>query len=533
MKKWEKLYRILFVGLPAALYLSYYPVIPLGSDATMNFELSVALLWLVATALCGVGALASRGELWAAVCKWVRRKWLWMLFPVWVTLSVIWSLNMVRGALTVGVVWLIMIAVVEMIELREMVADEWVRRWFPRVFVGATLLVCVWCVAQCVMDVMGVSREYSLLCLGCTSRTFGFPHPNGFAIEPQFMGNLLIAPAMTLGYMCLKKQNSKISERECSRGDNFYNGSGGVRTKLQFRDSLRDRCKNYSGSHFLCSEILLFCFSATLFLTFSRGAIYAFLVGVAVMSAVGIVKKMGWKRLAAVWGLIVGAFMVTLVAQGVMAEVGPTNDTFGTAVAKVLNHLSLGVVDVRGSQSDSLSEKTQAPSSGSEVVEKPVENSDENRGDVDVSESGTMARQEAIFDGYAEESTNIRVGLTNAALAVWMRDFKTLAVGVGIGGAGEALYKYGFNDSPKEIVQNEYASVLVETGAVGAILAFVMVVLGVRFLVRRRMWAVVCLVVAYCVSLFFFSGVANALQIYVMPAVLAVSGLSQRKSSKD
>ena len=43
--KWvEKINRFLWVVMPAALYLSYYPVIALGSNESMNFEWSVALL---------------------------------------------------------------------------------------------------------------------------------------------------------------------------------------------------------------------------------------------------------------------------------------------------------------------------------------------------------------------------------------------------------------------------------------------------------------------------------------------------------
>ena len=362
--------------------------------------------------------------------------------------------------------WLIVLAVVEIIELREIVASEWVRRWFPRVFVGATLVVCAWCVAQCVMDVMGVPREYTLLCPGCVSQMFGFPHPNGFAIEPQFMGNLLIAPAITLLYL--------TGPAGCCPPPKMTHAFLGV--------PLHTR-------HPLGIKIIIFCVISALFLTFSRGAIYAFVAGVVVMSVVGVLKKVGWKRLVLIWGMVFAAFVVTLNAQGLMAELGPTDDTYFTGITKALNHLSLGTIDVHA-----------AP---------------------------------AAFDGYVEESTDVRVGLTRAALAVWMRDFKTFSVGVGIGGAGEALYQYGFNDSPKEIVQNEYASVLVETGVVGAILALVMVVLGVRFLVQKRMWVIICLVVAYGVSLFFFSGVANALQVYLMPAVLAIIGLSLRKSSKD
>lgn len=42
-----KIYKFLLCGLPVALFFSYYPVISLGTNSTMNFELSIVLIWLV------------------------------------------------------------------------------------------------------------------------------------------------------------------------------------------------------------------------------------------------------------------------------------------------------------------------------------------------------------------------------------------------------------------------------------------------------------------------------------------------------
>ena len=203
------------------------------------------------------------------------------------------------------------------------------------------------------------------------------------------------------------------------------------------------------------------------------------------------------KRLGVVWGMMILSFLFTLNLQGILAQVGPTNDTYGTGVAKVLNHLSLGIIDVRGGEDG--------------VVEKPVENFEEgNAGD-------------AVFDGYVEESTGIRMELTKNAVAVWAQDARTMLFGVGIGGAGQAMYDMGLTGSPKEIIQNEYASLLAETGLVGVICFVWLVIMMIREFMKSQMSGMLfSLLVAYAVSLLFFSGLANALQIYLMPAVLYI-----------
>ncbi len=154
----------------------------------------------------------------------------------------------------------------------------------------------LWCWLQCVLDVAGVDRGATLLCAGCTYQSFGFPHPNGLAIEPQFMGNILIAPTL-LALWCIKSK--LISPKD---------------TKL--------KVLLVAISFFLC---------ATLFLTFSRGAIYAFGIGLLVMIIWGICQK----RFRPSHIIIpVCAFVLTLCVQGIMATASPTHENIQTEATK-------------------------------------------------------------------------------------------------------------------------------------------------------------------------------------------------------
>jgi len=528
------LFKNLLNILPLFLFFSYYPVITLGRGEAMNFELSLPLIWLVVFDTVAVVLMIKRRILWKGLKgKW----WLWVLLPVWLTVSALWSLNFVRGLLTVGILWLIYIAGYGMWQLKGLLDAGFRRRWW-KWFFGATFLVCAWCVVQCMLDVAGVPRECTLLCPGCTYHMFGFPHPNGFAIEPQFMGNLLLAPAIVTAWIYLKKHNSKNLKLERSRGVVLTTGQADSAPNYSSGSSSVPVVKTTTGSRFLGSKFLLLCFfiiSMTLFLTFSRGAIYAFIVAMVFMSVTCRPKRLIrdtlegarpslWSRvkrfraLGTVWLIIICAFVCALNLQGVMAQVSPTNDTYTDGVAKVVNQLSLGVIDIRGD----------------EVVEKPVENPEDNRGG-GTDENGTAepeeigaleesdAREEAVFDGYVAESTDTRLRLTGAAVTVWKRDFKTAIFGVGLGGAGWALYAEGLSPAPKEIVQNEYASLLLETGIVGIVLLILTLVLVIKVMIRSSAsGALLALLVAYGVTLLFFSGLPNALQIYLMPVVLMV-----------
>ena len=277
MRKVEKVFRGFLYVLPAILYFSYYPVISLGSDGTMNFELSLPLLWLVVFDLFSFG-LFFKDKLWKSLGK----KWGWLLFPSFLSLSILWSPNKIRGILTAGILWLIYFAVFSFYEYREILLNKDFRKRFLRVFFISSLVVCFWCLLQCVLDLAGVTREATLMCEGCTYKTFGFPHPNGLAIEPQFMGNLLLAPAIMAGWMALRNPR-KI--------------------------------------------LLLVVFTSTLFLTFSRGAIYAFILAMVVLTVWEIWKTKKWRAMI-LWLVVILSFVFTLNLQGIFAQVSKTNDTY-------------------------------------------------------------------------------------------------------------------------------------------------------------------------------------------------------------
>ena len=200
--------------------------------------------------------------------------------------------------------------------------------------------------------------------------------------------------------------------------------------------------------------------------------------------------------------MIAGAFLFTLNTQGIMAQVSPTNDTYGSGVAKVLNHLSLGIIDIRQKDTNEVGD----------VDDKS-----------DVAEDVGTDENNSIYDGYVVESTEIRKMLTRNAIKVWSKDFRTVMFGVGIGGAGQAMYDAGLIDSPKEIVQNEYASLLLEVGLVGVVLAIVLLIMVVRVVIKTPAnMVILTMMVAYGVSLVFFAGLPNALQIYLLPTIVAV-----------
>ena len=144
-------------------------------------------------------------------------------------------------------------------------------------------------------------------------------------------------------------------------------------------------------------------------------------------------------------------------------------------------------------------------------MEKPVENLRE------------VSTKVAYFDGYVVESTNVRMKMNYVASKLWMKDFQTMVFGVGLGGAGQALYNNGLTEWPKEIVQNQYMSLLLETGLIGVIILILTLVFVVVLAIKMKQSVVILtLMVAYGVSLTFFAGLPNALQVYLMPMLLVV-----------
>ncbi len=658
MKILRKILWLLVYALPAVLFFSYHPVISLGANQSMNFELSLPLLWLVifdllsfiyliiyALQLSRASATAhtSKSHLFTLNLIGIsdRRFFLFTLFPLYATISVFWSPNPLRGLLTAGIIWLLFYAIFSLLYVLPLGGrPRRLRFHVLLVMFIAAVLVCKFCYAQSIMDVAGLSRDTSLLCLGCTYRSFGFPHPSGFAIEPQFMGNLLLAPTLVALYMVAfrprKFAKNMIAEAE-------YLEKTAEHQLLQ--DKIHLPRPNWKRWQFIGMVVLAGFLSLTLFFTFSRGAIYAYAIAILILIIFAL------KRHQFSWTLItipVVSFILSLGLQGTFAAVGPTVETFTSAVTKSIHQLSLGLIDLRSlatnvkdnedSTSSDNSTKAQETSQDSTNSSHSVENSEGNCGKLvdksaetvdnstknvenqpknvensqnsvdnstencakpvqnphktveelakivdksvenheEKSAAGSEKAQEsAIFEGYVPESTNIRLSLNAAALETWLSapghpqittnigcfrpssaedpqcasQFSitptSMLFGVGLGGAGTAMHARTPDKvtSPKEIVQNQPFSLLLETGIIGILLALLGLVIAfwpqifpAKFLDGRAASAtsstettfwhhpalplLVSLIVAYLITLNFFSGLPNALHIYLMPPLL-------------
>lgn len=450
MKKISKIYRALLLLAPIAFFFSFWPALSFGESDTMHFKLPLVLIWLVVFDIVSICFLFVKKSF-----KDIKKySWL-LLLPVFIAVSLIWSQNVLRGLFTAGVVWLIVLAIISLLLFGKEQFDKKFQKNFLKVFFGSSVVVSIFCVLQCILDLVGVSREATLMCAGCTYGEFGFPHPNGFAIEPQFMGNLLIAPTMLAGYYMLRE-------------------------------------RKYGW--------LFFFLSFALFLTFSRGAIFAFIISMAIYTIVNICRTKKWQILI-LWPVIILAFLFTLNLQGIFAQASKTNDTYLTGVSKAINHLSLGKIELN----------------------KP------NSGEVEVVEE----KEEAAFDGYVESSTTGRIEITKAMLKTWAKNPKNVILGVGFGGAGVAMYEAGEMEYAGEVGQNFYASTLLETGLIGVGLFVFAVIMTIKRMAKMNGRGIVLtLMFAYAITMMFFAGYINAIHIFLLPVMLVILRTNQLMSPK-
>lgn len=460
----KKLYKYFILALPSTLFFSNFPLIKLGETDTMHLEISLPEVWLVLFAILSLKNLKKLVNFYGGL----KLLAVLSLFPLYAALSLFWTTNFLRGFLTVGLLWLVFFAALNLIYLLKSQKNYCSPREISLSVLIPALLVSAFCWLQCILDLAGLPRESSLLCLGCVSTTFGFPHPNGFAIEPQFMGNLLLAPTLLSFYLLTLAKTRKS------------------RTALLLVASL---------------------LSATLFLTFSRGAIYAFIISAFLLAALLFRKT---RRSLLPFPIIIVSFIFTLCAQGIFAELSPTSDTFTTGTTKSIHHLTLGLVDLRS--------PTSTPTSATEPENHSSENTNTTQ-QPDSQSDPAHVTTTATFSGYVPESTNVRLSFTNYAFDVWNDSPATLFFGTGLGSAGSVIYKkHPEISSPKEIVQNEYASLLLELG----LIAYLLLALTLWFF-RKKLAPgifITCLLTSYAITLCFFSGLPNALHIYLLPGML-------------
>lgn len=514
----SKIQKVMLLCLPFCLFFSYHPVIPIFSTSTTNFELSIPLLWLLIFAIL---SLPENFRLYIYSLKIIIKtkslvnkaphppsrhqtdklyphflRLFSLIYPFFVTVNSIGSPNFLRAILTSGVIWCICLSLLTILQNISQYKTQ-IGKSFNKNLLIASILASVFCWLQSILDIAGVPREATFLCKGCTSTVFGFPHPNGFAIEPQFMANLLLAPIFLSLFYLLERPKNHF---------NKLNSDPYPASKL---------------GHFLRFSLPLFLI-ATLYLTLSRGAIFSFWVSVFALFIYRIIKLIKQKsckreilfRQPLIFSAVVFLpLFFTLSAQGLFTELGPTSHTFFDGVSTSVSQLSLGRIDLT-----KVFHKTNENNKSHESHESnKLHLSDLN---TDAAASVQKAPQ---FTSYIEESTNIRLNLNRLALSSWRTSLRRMLAGVGLGATGLTLYQeFPELGSPKEIIQNEYLAILYEQGICGVIMiicAAILFVLTYKLHNKNHEKTSIygrVLALSFALTLCFFSGLPNALHIYLL-----------------
>ena len=521
----SKIQQIMLLCLPFCLFFSYHPVIPIFSTSTTNFELSIPLLWLLIFAILSlpenfclyINSLRVVIKTKSLVNKTSRPssrhktdklyphflRLFSLAYPFFVTVNSIGSPNFLRAILTSGVIWCVCLSLLTILQNISQYKTQ-IGKSFNKNLLIAGILASTFCWLQSILDIAGVPREATFLCKGCISTVFGFPHPNGFAIEPQFMANLLLAPIFLSLFYLLERPK---------KHSNKLNSDPYPASRL---------------GHFFRFGLPLFLV-ATLYLTLSRGAIFSFWVSVFVLfiyQNIKLIKQKSCRREILFRQPLIFSAVVflplffTLSAQGLFTELGPTSHTFFDGVSTSVSQLSLGRIDLA-----KVFHKTNENNKSHETHETHESNkphlSDLN---TDAAASVQKAPQ---FTSYIEESTNIRLNLNRLALSSWRTSLRRMLAGVGLGAAGLTLYQeFPELGSPKEIIQNEYFAILYEQGICGVIMIICVAVLFVltyklhnKNHEKTSIYGRV-LALSFALTLCFFSGLPNALHIYLLTPLL-------------
>lgn len=435
---------------PVALWFSYFPTISFGRQSGTNLELSITVIYAVILALVGLPQIWSRRQfLW-------RQKAVWLLavFVGWNLLSIIWSVNPLRSILVSGlwsVLFLDFLVIYSLPSLKKMVGP----------LMSVTVMTAVVMSLLAIIQVAyGAWFDWGL-CGGCVARGFGFVRPSGFTIEPQFFGSLLIAPILLLSYRLLRNKATKYDA---------------------------------------VSLCLMFM---ALYLTLSRGAMYAVVAAVLVQTVlVSWRTSANWLRSSAVVVMVlVGSFVFGMMWHGIFTQLNPrVADGFYQSITKSINHLSLGKINLP------------------DLV--PHQSPKEHTLDAGPQEVTPDSPPKALFDGYVAKSTEERTGMSQLALDVWTKSPTQFLFGVGAGGAGRAIFQQSGKTSGEfEIVQNEFLSVGVELGIVGVVLLLVLLLALCRktYAKKALAWPII---LGFVLQWMFFSGLPNALHIYFVAMLM-------------
>lgn len=191
---------LIFFGL---LVFSYVPVITLGSVSGVHIDVSLLYMLAIGFIATSVGPLrAQLGLLWSFI-----QMRLLVFFAAYVSLSAIWSSNPPRALLTAGFLWLMVLLASSVIVHFSYLKTN--QKTVYHLLSWAFAVVFIWSVWQIIADSFGLSG-LTLLSPDYTSGAFGVARPSGFALEPQFLGSLLLAPLLwSLHYLFASPRRSR------------------------------------------------------------------------------------------------------------------------------------------------------------------------------------------------------------------------------------------------------------------------------------------------------------------------------------
>lgn len=299
----------LIILLPLFLFFNHNPHISLGrGEYETHYEINLLLIYLVIVAVWHIPLLLKN------IVRLLKSPdvLLVILFGLYNTISVLWSPEPLRGLLTSAMIWLLIAIFLIFLATGNL---KKLSRPLLSVYIYSAAVMSLFALYQMLAGSFPETKDFTLLCPGCQSTQFGFPRPNGFSVEPQFFGSLLVVPLIFLFHKILSNQAPR-------------------RYLLMF-----------------------FLVSSVLFLTLSRGAIYSFIVAslVVILLDYNLIKH-SWRPI-----LIFSASLVAaLLIQGASAVINPSiSDTFGGSITKSLDQLTLGKLNLGKKPSETPPQETQ------------------------------------------------------------------------------------------------------------------------------------------------------------------------------
>lgn len=433
--------------LPVAVWFSYFPLIHFGNIAGANIELSIILIYLVGFVLIHLDAILKNHK------QLIGNKAVVLVgvFVGWSLVSLLWTSNLSRGLLTLAI---ILVLYGSMLAFLSMKRFKVILPHIVKIYVVGAVLAALISIVQVIY---GAWTDWGI-CSTCGTAAFGFVRPGLFSIEPQFLGSLMVAPILILCWQFLK-----------NKFDWLVTLALGVTV-------------------------------TALYLTLSRGAIYALVLALIFMVI------MDWRRYKKVLSLgfvLIISVVVGMTIHATATQLNPNySDGFYDSVAKSVSHLSMGIVELPRP-----------------VVEEDTSVVGENQGS-------------AIFDGYVEKSTDERTKMFSLAVDTWLQSPSTILFGVGLGGTGVSIHEYTHKTgSYAEITQNQYAESLLELGIAGFML-FASLIIALIY--KSRMNSLfVAIIVAYLVQWNMFSGYPNALHVYLVLIAIYCIGFYGLRASRD